>query len=443
MEKFLKYVIIFIILIVIYLASLMLTSLIPRELIEKQVKESAETLVEEGNHHIIDFKIKTILLDNYTTALMINNAYSMDSNAPLASSLLVRKNFLPGITQMIYETSSGSLVGASQYEEFDGVHELQGTVNKEITESYEYARYWHGYLIILKPLLILFNVSQIRILSTILLVLLSIYLLYQIYKKIDKKTVILFLLGLLFCEILILGLELQGQLNIYIMLITSIIILKKYREDKKYNYCLLFFIIGSITNFMDFFTTPILTYTFPLVVYFILDSINHEKNIKEILQLMIKSGIAWSIGYVFTWIAKWVIVDGIYHRNIIQNAIAQIQYRGLDTSCGYLETIWRNLKEWGAIELSILIYLIFYNVIITIYYIIKKEKNTNIIFYTIMSLIPFIWYFIVRQHSHQHPAYTYRILYTTVIANILIFSENLSIVRKQKISEKQKINKKK
>lgn len=432
MKKFLKYLIILIVLIVIYLASLMLTSLIPRDLIENNVKESAKTLVQEGNHHIVNFRIKTILLDNYTTALMINNAYSMDNNAPLASSLLVRKNYLPGITQIIYATSSGSLIGASQYEEFDGVHELQGSVDKEITESYEYARYWHGYLIILKPLLLFFNVSQIRILSTILMIILSGYLLYQIYKKINKKTMILFLLGLLFCEILILGLELQGQLNIYIMLIASIIILKKYRENRKYNYCLLFFIIGSITNFMDFFTTPILTYAFPLVVYFILDSNNHEKTIKEILQLIIKSGIAWGMGYALTWFAKWLIVDSIYHRNIITNAIEQIKYRGLDISYGYLETIWRNLKEWGAIELSILVYLIFYNIIITIYYSVKKENNTNIVFYMIMSIIPFIWYFIVRQHSHQHPAYTYRILYITVIANILIFSENLSIARKQK-----------
>lgn len=250
---------------------------------------------------------------------------------------------------------------------------------------------------------------------------------------------LLFLLGLLFCEILILGIELQGQLNIYIMLITSIIILKKYQKDKKYNYCLLFFIVGSITNFLDFFTTPILTYGFPLIIYFILDSYEKEKTLKEILKLILKSGFAWMIGYILTWVAKWVIVDCIYNRNIINNAINQIKYRGLDVNYSYLKTIWRNCQEWGIIELSIFLYLIFYNIILMTYYAIKKEKNTNILFYIIVSIIPFVWYFIVRQHSHQHPAFTYRILYITLIANILILSENLSISKRQRSKTTEKL----
>lgn len=250
---------------------------------------------------------------------------------------------------------------------------------------------------------------------------------------------LLFLLGLLFCEMLILGIELQGQLNIYIMLIASIVILKQYQKDKINNYCLLFFVVGSITNFLDFFTTPILTYGFPLMVYFVLDSYKEEKTVKEILNLILRSGFTWTTGYILTWIAKWVIVDCVYNRSIINNAIEQIKYRGLDINYGYLKTIWRNCKEWGAIELSIFLYLIFYNIILMIYYSIKKEKNINILFYIIMSLIPFTWYFIVRQHSHQHPAYTYRILYITVIANILIFSENLSISKRQRSKTTEKL----
>lgn len=66
MKKFLKYVAIFIILIIIYLTSLILTALIPRNSIEDQVRESAETLVEEGNYRVVDSKVKTTILDNYT-----------------------------------------------------------------------------------------------------------------------------------------------------------------------------------------------------------------------------------------------------------------------------------------------------------------------------------------------------------------------------------------
>lgn len=440
MKRLLKYAVIFIMLILIYLMSLMIASLIPRDLIENHVKESAEILSEEDNYksNMIDLKVKTILLDNYTTALMINNAYSMDSSNPLASSLLVRKNYLPKITKIVHETSSKELEIASQvsstYDLFDSVSELQGTVNGEITESYEYARYWHGYLAVLKPLLILFNLEQIKTISTLCIIAISIYLLWKIYQKIDKKTMILFLLGLLCCEIFLLGIELQGQLNIYIMLIVSIIILQQYNDTKKYNYCLLFFIIGSMTNFLDFFTIPAITYAIPLMIYFILDSKSHPKTVKDILKLVLKSGIAWVAGYALTWLAKWIIVDIIYNRNIFQNAMEQIKYRGMNLQFNYIQTVINNFVGLGGIDTAVIIYTVLYNIFLICYYRIKKEKIpiVNIVFYISISLIPFIWYFIVRQHSYLHAAFTYRLLYITIIANMLIFSENLSVAKQKK-----------
>lgn len=218
------------------------------------------------------------------------------------------------------------------------------------------------------------------------------------------------------------------------MLISGIVILKKYRDDKKYNNCILFFIVGSITNFMDLLTTPILTYAIPLIIYFLLENKNKEKTPKEIMKLIIKSGIAWGLGYLLTWVAKWIIVDSVYDRNIIQNAIAQIQYRGLDINYRYLETVWRNCKGYGSIEFPIFMYLIFYNIVLVTYYTIKKEKNTNILFYVIVSALPFIWYFVVRQHSYQHAIFTHRILYITVLANIYILSECISMSKNKKVT---------
>lgn len=425
MKKGLTYLIIFIILILVYIASLIITSLIPSSLIKEQVTKTSETLIKETNVGLIDLKVKNIYLDNYTVALMINNAYSMDNKDPLSSSLLVRKNYLPGITQIVYEDTSKELVSASKYEKLDGVGELKDTVNGAITESFEYARYWHGYLIILKPLLLFFNIEQIRIISTVLIITLSIYLLWIIYKKIDKKTAILFLGAILFCEIFVLGWELQGQLNIYIALIFSIVLLRNNKTGKKKNIYKLFFAIGSITNFFDFLTIPIITYAIPLMLYFKMESKEHKRTIKEIVELILKSGIAWVIGYALTWVVKWIIVDCIYDRNIIIKSIMQAQYRGLDLKFGYIQTIVNNLMGLGIIPMAVLIYLIAFNIFMISINVIKKINNINNVFYIIVSLIPFVWYFVVREHSYQHAIFTYRTLYITIIANILMISENL------------------
>lgn len=40
-----------------------------------------------------------------------------------------------------------------------------------------------------------------------------------------------------------------------------------------------------------------------------------------------KSTIIWFIGYIFTWMSKWVIYDILYKEGLIKSAIMQVFYR--------------------------------------------------------------------------------------------------------------------
>ena len=52
--------------------------------------------------------------DNYTDALIINTAYSIDSQKPLYSAFVARKNYIPNITTEIYEDVPGELKSSSK-----------------------------------------------------------------------------------------------------------------------------------------------------------------------------------------------------------------------------------------------------------------------------------------------------------------------------------------
>ena len=108
--------------------------------------------------------------DNYTDALMINTAYSIDNNKPFESSFLARKNYIPNVTDDIYQDTAGELKSSSKYKYHNEVGELNDLVNGEKVESFEYARYWHGYLIILRPLLAFISLNEIRVIFTIMLI---------------------------------------------------------------------------------------------------------------------------------------------------------------------------------------------------------------------------------------------------------------------------------
>src|SRR5574344_2119485 len=177
MKTILKYILIYLVLILICFGSLFLTSLIPSSSIKENVSQSAELLKTETNRKIVSIRDRKYMLDNFTDALMINTAFSIDSTKPVNSFMLARKNYIPNITQVEYRDAGDELKSASKYETLDQVGELCDTVNSDITESFEYARYWHGYLIFLRPLLLIFDILQIRIILIVLFHILALTLL--------------------------------------------------------------------------------------------------------------------------------------------------------------------------------------------------------------------------------------------------------------------------
>ncbi len=194
MKNILKYIGIFISMIVIFCITLTITSLIPKEALTKKTKESAEILNEQTNNLIIYINNRPTKFDNYTDSLMINTAYSIDNTTPFYSSMVARKNYIKGKTEIIYPDTTGELPSSSKYKTINQVGDLNDTVNNDVTESFEYGRYWHGYLIFLRPLLMIFNITQIRAILFVIYAILAIILLYNIYIKIDLGTMIIFLL---------------------------------------------------------------------------------------------------------------------------------------------------------------------------------------------------------------------------------------------------------
>ena len=164
----------------------------------------------------------------------------------------------------------------------------------------------------------------------------------------------------------------------------------------------------------------------------------------------IKYGMLWGIGYGLTWIIKWILVDFIYSKDIIETSIAQVFYRSTGTNIiKFSESIKRNF-EYEAKFLPITIVATF--IIIDIELAIGKLKiKTNkfniksyiieILPYLILGVMPIIWYTILKEHSYQHAFFTYRnILITNICANVLLekIFEMFTNDRKIKIIESRK-----
>ena len=196
-----KYTLVFIILICVYLASLICSSIIPTKWIESNSKKSSEEIITYGGEkEIVRIGNKYVIAFLFTDALMLNTAYSIDTSTPLASPMLARKNYIPGQTQRVFMDLNGNLGASENYKADNGdiyqVPEFYGLMHGEnIADSFEYARYWHGYLIFLRPLLVIMDYQGIRILMQVITIILMIVMLGLIAKKIKWQIAVMFLIG--------------------------------------------------------------------------------------------------------------------------------------------------------------------------------------------------------------------------------------------------------
>lgn len=331
-KDILRYILIFIILIGIYVAILTLTSLIPSSMLEENVHSSSETLVQEGEKVTFNLKYKEENIFTFTDALMINTAYSVDSAHPIDSFMLARKNYIPGQTKEVYPDGQYNLGANKKYINHNNgdlyqTKELYGLMHGDnIEDSYEYARYWHGYLAVLRPLLLLFDYSGIRIVLFLATAICVVSLVALICKKINILSGIIYGIGLLSISIFIVSKSINEILIFLVAFIASIILLLRYSKMKHTG--IFFFIVGSVSSFIDLLTAPLVTLGITAITYFLLMQKEEEKaSIKKYILETLKIGIAWVLGYGITWASKWVIVELVYGRPIISQAITQAFFR--------------------------------------------------------------------------------------------------------------------
>ena len=163
-------------------------------------------------------------------------------------------------------------------------------------------------------------------------------------------------MGLLSIEIVLTTRAFNEIIDFIIAISASIAILLK--KDLNKNIGVIFFIVGSVTSFMDLLTEPLITLGLPLIIYILLMQ-KQRTSLKQDIISFIKLSILWGLGYALTWLMKWILVSLIYNRDIIQNALQQAKFRSTGMKqYGYLTVIGKNLRFLSPIIISINLALI-------------------------------------------------------------------------------------
>lgn len=376
---------------------------IPTSRIESNVSASCEVLKEEGTYHNW-YTWCHSQQDNWTDSIILLESSYNSNDSSLHKAMMVYRNSVET------DTPCNDLV--AHY--IDGVPYISQP---------SYARYWHGYLVILKPLLCLLTYQSIRILNGILQGLLFLATCILMYKRGLKLHIIPYAITYLILMPVVLSKCLQYSPCYYAFtlgMISLLLIPSKRLSQSSY---LVFLNIGIFVAYFDFLTYPLITVGIPAILLMAL--IRNQSLITKILTLL-ESGIYWAMGYVLMWASKWGLATIITGTNIFSDAMNQISKRTSSEMPEYLgevssfRCILMNFKTFFKTPFSI--FFVIMVLVLSVFLATHIKKNdlmnisVNLLPYVILSILPIAWFLVTRNHSSVHFWFTNKICAITAMS---------------------------
>lgn len=307
-----------------------------------------------------------------------------------------------------------------------------------------YARYWHGYLVYLKPLLLFLSWKQIIILGILIQFVLMAAVVWAAVRRKRPEIALALAGGLLFMKPLLVLISLTMSVC-WIITLTVLLLMLIWHErlESRKWYPELFLAAGIITAYFDFLTYPVVTLGFPLCTCFLLKK---GKLLKEKLVQLIGYCICWGTGYGGMWAMKWVIADLTLHTGTIRDAAWSIIGRtesigGRPRFNGGFYVIGLNMDEYdmfiyvicaAAAAAAVLAVVLTAGRRAGFKYVLGQMVPFAVIF-----CIPFVWIILVQHHSALHARFTFRILSVAVLAVSCIGAKGFRIC----MAERQKTDK--
>lgn len=304
-----------------------------------------------------------------------------------------------------------------------------------VNQAINYSRYWHGSGSLFRIFAVLTTVNVFKFLVVFALFFAIAYFLVSSARRKSLLVSSVFtvsLLSLIQVETFV------GNYPYAIPLAISFVFASLVaRETVERNVFFIVFLSGAWINFFDLITTPVL---YMLVTVFPALLTNFGDRTKDKVVKILLLPILWFAGYFTTWLIKWVLADVFGRRGELGVAIGQATWRtqgevsdGSEVSA--VSAIDLNLatflNEIGNTPITFIATVLFIIALAVLLFRRKYDKLLDVILISTVAAWPFIWFFVVQNHSIIHHWMTNRSIAGSVA---LLFSASVAVL----LSEKNK-----
>ena len=409
---------------------LVISSSIPKYKIRENLLESAKYLENsEDLFHQIKQGDRRTEIHNYADATTLNILYSIDGEDRIKEILIspfysAKMDLSKTVTELLIER-----------------------INYERSADTMYDRYWHGMMVLLRPLLLVFTITQIRWIFLGLLLLVLLLLTWMLVKRKQRLLAVILWLAAIAVQLPVTAFCIEYFPIFLITFVFSVVMLKwETNRDVILKLCI---VNGACVAFFDFLTTETVAFLIPLaVVYCIWDTEGKLKDIKEELLYTMYAGCLWMGAYISTYLLKWGLASIAYGEERFSSALQQfagrqgnavmsyavdsmengvIPVEAAETAGGHilpqcLSALVLNIRLLlglsGKISLeSLALILVFASLVLTVAVCLfrKPGKITALPFLLfLLGALPMLRMMVLHNHSIEHCFFTYRALYGTI-----------------------------
>jgi len=408
------------------ITTLFLSGLIPSQIIADSVRSDSVEIQARGDYPVLISETPKYRYDGFTDGIMLMQAIP-DENRTATENMILAP----------YHAIGDGTPGGDGTGGISPTQALLNLVNDPTNTEQQrtYVLYWHGYVVPMRALLTVLSPMNIIVLNCIVFAVLSLVV-FEVFRRTGGlSSGIAFIVALLLTFSWITPLGFQFFTSYLIAFLATLVLYWMLQRSERHQWIIPFFlVIGALTAFFDFLTTPLLTFLLPLALYLLWSiKIRKEKSLMKAVSV----GAAWLVGYAGFWLTKWLAVGMFYSFEYANSEFVYALTQRGGTEGGGLHyrfgAIYNNLYQLfvahpdGRIFMGdfFLIAAVVLVALVGIWWLLVKKSRTSFAQVKLalpMLLVaagPYVWYFVLVHHSTFHSWFTYRLQVASVLAVML------------------------
>lgn len=408
---------------------LTVTACIPQSAIQKQSRKSAEYFAERESFAVLIGDYVNSMQDNYSDTVLCDIIYCIDTAHPFDS--VIRARYAQGDNENAKDGYLSVVEGRSE-------------------ANLEYGRYWHGTMIILRPLLMLVPIQVIRLLFGTVCMVIQVFIFIIFFRNGRRPFAVCYLLSLLLMEPWMFFTSLEYSTAFLTASVAELVVMLRKSKREDADLMPLFAVVGVVTCFVDFLTTETMTFTLPMLLVLAdrttCADMKENRSVTDGIRTVVKNGLCWLGGYAGMFALKMVLLFAVAGGDTTRESLSEGLFRiGGQVNEANISTapvvsfgrqlsgaIWHNLAclyptGMGVMEAGkawIPTVIIVGVGLVAVYLLRDQIAWSKYAPMGLLAILPYVRFLVLSNHAYVHFFITYRAQMVTVAVFLLFVYEN-------------------